>query len=129
MVRPIPRGIEPLTRGELLMRHLAFVFSLAVLAACGSDSPTAPAAPTTGPVYFKIDGVSCRGSDAIVLYIDGSPVGTETLVAGGPTSGPHMVTIGQHGIGAKEVNSPFYTWATQIVYVGAGGYQQLLMCS
>lgn len=111
------------------MRYLALVFALALVGACGSDSPTAPPAPTTGPVYFRIDGVSCRGSDAIVLYIDGAPVGTETLVAGGAASGPHLTPIGQHGIGAKEVNAPFFTWPTTVAFVPSGGYTTLLTCN
>jgi hypothetical protein len=110
------------------MRYLALVVSLLAAAACGGDNVTAPA-PTNGPVYFRIDGVSCRGGDAITLYIDGAPVGTETLVAGGSSSGPYMAAIGQHGLGAKEVNSPFYTWPTSVAYVPAGGYTMLLTCN
>ena len=108
------------------------MFSLALLAACGSDTTTAPAAPpapTQGAVYFRVDGVSCTGGGPITLYIDGAPVGTEALAAGGAASSPHMVAIGSHGVGAKEVNFPYYTWATQIVYVPANGFQLLLKCS
>jgi hypothetical protein len=107
------------------MRKLALVFSLLALAACGSDSPTAP---TNGPVYFRIDGLTCRGSDAITFYIDGTPVGTETLAAGGYTSSPYMASIGSHALGAKEVNSPFYTWPTTFENVPAAGMTFLLTC-
>ena len=111
------------------MRYLALVFSLVILAACGSDSPTVPPAPTTGPVYFRVDGVSCTGGGPITFYIDGAPVGTESLAAGGSSSGPYMTTIGSHAVGAKEVNSPFYVWQSLTGYVTASGFTMLLKCS
>lgn len=113
------------------MRTLLCVCALAALAACGSDSPTTPtvpAAPTTAAVYFRIDGVSCVGAGPITLYIDGAPVGTETLVAGGPTSSGYVTAIGSHGLGAKEVNSPFYTWPTQVENIPAAGFTFILTC-
>jgi hypothetical protein len=112
------------------MRHFAFVLSLAALAACGADSPTSPTppAPTTAAVYFRIDGVSCTGVDAVTLYIDGTPIGTETLAAGGSPSSPHVVAIGSHGLGAKEVNSPFYVWPTLVESIPAAGFTFLLTC-
>jgi hypothetical protein len=80
-------------------------------------------------VFFKIDGVSCRGSDAIVLYLDGSPIGTETLTAGGAASKAYSASAGSHLIGAKEVNSPFYTWQSTSEIVPAGGsYTHVLFC-
>lgn len=114
------------------MRKLALVLSLAALAACGSDSPAAPAtppAPTQGPVYFRVDGVSCTGGGPITFYVDGQAVGTESLAAGGSPSAAHMAAIGSHGLGAKEVNAPFYVWPTTVEYVSANGITFLLTCS
>jgi hypothetical protein len=105
--------------------RIPLMLSLVVLAACGSDST----APAMGSVSFKIDGVSCRGGDAIALYVDGSVVGTETLVAGGAASKAYPASAGQHLLGAKEVNSPFFVWPSSNAMVPSGGtFTQLLTC-
>lgn len=107
------------------MKIARIVLALVFLAACkGADT-----APTTGQVFFKIDGVSCKGSDAIKLFVDGSAVGTETLTAGGVASTGYMVSAGGHLLGATEVNSPFFSWPSTHVTVTAGGtFTQLLTC-
>ena len=115
------------------MRHLALILSLLTLTACGSDSPTAPQnttppAPTTATVFFRIDGVTCTGVDAISLYIDGTIVGTQTLAAGGSTSSGFTTSIGSHAFGAKEVNGGF-VWPTTVLNVPSNGLIDLLTCN
>jgi hypothetical protein len=108
------------------MRKIALLLALVAVTACGSDSSTAPKADAT--VVFKIDALTCTGSGAIEFFIDGSPVGTETLSAGQSSQG-YRTSGGQHILGARLANSSFI-WPNTTVTVPAGGtFNELLPCS
>jgi hypothetical protein len=100
------------------------ILVLVAVAACGGDTE-----PQPGYVVWRVDGVSCVGSDAIIFYIDGGNVGSETLAAGGAGSKPYPTSPGTHLIGAKEGNASGYTWPNKSVVISTGAtYTTVLTC-
>ena len=101
------------------MRWRFFVgLVLAVATACGK-SDNGPAAPTTGSVNFRVDGLTCTGSATILFFIDGAQIGSEALAAGN-TSTSYTVTSGSHTAGARTSTSSII-WPTGNITVPANG--------
>lgn len=95
--------------------------ALAAAMACSKDST----APAMGTLYFKVDALTCTGSDAIEFFIDGSSKGSQTLSAG-QTSQGFSVSAGSHTVGARTST---FTWPTQTVTVPTNNsYTVVLTC-
>jgi hypothetical protein len=80
---------------------LAALALLVLLLVAGCSSATAPPAPAL--VAFRLDAATCRGTAALTFYIDGSMVGTKTLLAGDAEQftvrpGDHIAAFGMTGI-------------------------------
>lgn len=108
-----------------LVSRFFFAASLAVIAAsaCSKSDTTAPA---TGTLVFKIDPLTCTGSDLFTFYIDGTAQNNVTLAAGG--SQGYTVSAGSHAIGAKaNISGKVFTGATVIVPAN-GTFTELLAC-
>ena len=96
------------------MRRIIAALSLLTLAACGGGG-TEPIA-TTGTVFFKIDALTCTGTAAVTLFIDGSAVGTETMSAGSTSKG-YTTSAASHILGARTAT---YLWPNTTMTVPAG---------
>lgn len=96
----------------------------------GGDASTAPA-PTTGAVYWKLDGATCSVSTpvSIQFFIDGSNVGTESLSSASAQSKGYTTSAGQHVLGARLSNTGV-AWGSITATVPAGSsYTAVLPCN
>ena len=95
------------------------------LAACGGDSPSAPA---SGAVRFTRDANTCTGQAlAFTFFVDGSSVGTETL-SPGQSSHPYTTPAGTHVFSASVTNAA-YTFSNETGNVTAGGtFSYVMVC-
>lgn len=118
------------------MRYL-LVGVIAVLAACGSDSTTAPPPPATGQLVFELDANTCTMYAThpvnVVLFVSQAPVDTLDMIAGDTAS--FEVSEGLHLVGAKEPGERTpggggpHEWTSTLVTVPANGsYTWLMTC-
>jgi hypothetical protein len=99
---------------------------LAVMAACGGDTTTAPPAANS-TLFFKIDALTCSGTSVVSFAVDGSIVGSETISAGGTSKG-YTITAGSHVVGARVSNGN-YVWPNTNINAPANGtFTQVLPC-
>lgn len=100
---------------------------LAVCLACGGGGDKATAPTQQGTLIFKLDPVTCVGTGAIELFVDGTSQGQYTFSPGTQKGFP--VQAGPHTAGAREASAGGYVWPTQNVNVPANStWTTLLVC-
>ena len=110
------------------MRNLLAAVGMTMLLACGGDKITAPTPMTA--VTFKVDAQTCSGTAILTLFIDGAPVGSESMSAGG-SSKAYPTTASTHILGATVANvtNP-RTWGPiNVNLTNTSTYLQLLICA
>jgi hypothetical protein len=106
---------------------IAFLLSwTAVLGGCGGGGGSDD---DSGTVYFKIDSATCRGkSTSLMLYVNGSLVGTETVAVGGTSSG-YATHSGSNVMSAQENRTGGLVWNPGTYDVpGGGSFTMILTC-
>jgi hypothetical protein len=61
-------------------------------------------------VNFRIDALTCVGTETILFFIDGAQIGAQQLSAGA-TSSNFTASPGQHTVGARTASNGF-VWPT-----------------
>jgi hypothetical protein len=85
----------------------ALLVAIALLAACGSNSPTAPPPTPTGTIGARIDSACSQlrfGVTTVTVTIDGTVAGTAS--PGGAVT--RVVPVGSHTISGRSQNG--ITW-------------------
>jgi hypothetical protein len=104
---------------ETIVRRFYCVMGAALLVGCGTirDIVNADRPVGTGGIEVLLDR-SCAGPQSIDVIVDGSVVGTDTLVSGGESK-IYRLGVGSHAVSARASAPGTQVWPTRSVEVGS----------